>query len=35
MATAMMRSGRTVTRLEGLILVLGYAAFLTLLVALG
>ena len=35
MATVMMRSGRTVTRLEGLILVLGYAAFLTLLVALG
>jgi len=34
-ATVMMRSGRIVTRIEGLILVLGYAAFLTLLVALG
>jgi len=33
--TVMMRSGRTVTRIEGIILVLGYAAFLTLLVALG
>jgi cation:H+ antiporter len=32
---AMMRSGRTVTRIEGGVLVLGYAAFLTILVGLG
>lgn len=31
----MMRSGRTITRLEGCVLVLGYAAFLVLLVGLG
>lgn len=35
MGTVMMRSGRTVTRIEGIILLLGYAAFLTLLVVLG
>lgn len=32
MGAAMMRSGRTVTRLEGLVLLLAYAAFLTALV---